>query len=195
MTDYNVIVEYPDTADHDDVLDALTGMSPVVATTTPGRAHVVLTIDADSIPSAVTLAAHHVARATGTTLVHVEAMTTAEYDRRVFEDGRAYSVSEAAERLGLTPQAIRARINVGTLPAEKVGAQWTIPAAAVEREVEHPDTGANLEAMLEVGRHVLDDVADWMGENPTPEAYAANRAAGREPEPDEPAEPGDAQPS
>src|SRR5690606_7120034 len=60
MTDYNVIVEYPDTADHDDVLDALTGMSPVVATTTPGRAHVVLTIDADSIPSAVTLAAHHV---------------------------------------------------------------------------------------------------------------------------------------
>lgn len=43
------------------------------------------------------------------------------------------SVTQVAERLGVTPQAIRARIKKGTLPAKMLGKQWTIDEKDVKR--------------------------------------------------------------
>lgn len=43
--------------------------------------------------------------------------------------GRQISVSEAAERLGVTPHRVRQRIEDGSLPAERVGNRWGIDEA------------------------------------------------------------------
>lgn len=46
---------------------------------------------------------------------------------------KTLSTIEAAERLDITPQAVRLRIQVGTLRAERVGRDWRIRPADVER--------------------------------------------------------------
>lgn len=43
--------------------------------------------------------------------------------------GRQISVSEAAERLGVTPHRVRQRIEDGSLPAQRVGNRWGIDEA------------------------------------------------------------------
>lgn len=43
--------------------------------------------------------------------------------------GRQVSVSQAAERLGVTPHRVRQRIEGGSLPAERVGHRWSIDEA------------------------------------------------------------------
>src|SRR3954468_20349286 len=48
-------------------------------------------------------------------------------DRMQQDDDRiALSVPEAAERLGVTPDAIRARLHRGTLDGEKEGGAWRV---------------------------------------------------------------------
>lgn len=44
------------------------------------------------------------------------------------------SVSEAAERLGVTERRVRKRIDEGSLPAERIAGRWAIPASAI-REI------------------------------------------------------------
>lgn len=44
------------------------------------------------------------------------------------------SVSQAAERLGVTRQAVLKRIRAGKLPATKVGRAYVIPAIALDHE-------------------------------------------------------------
>jgi excisionase family DNA binding protein len=48
------------------------------------------------------------------------------------------SVTQAAKALGITRRAVLYRIEAGTLSATLVGAQWTIPAAAVTAEAGEP---------------------------------------------------------
>ena len=43
------------------------------------------------------------------------------------------TVNQAAERLKLSPQAIRKYITEGRLPAQKVGRDWILQAADVTR--------------------------------------------------------------
>ena len=51
------------------------------------------------------------------------------------------SVPEAAERLDLTPDAIRARLHRGTLPGEKRGRQWVVfLSPTADRQDAPPDT-------------------------------------------------------
>ena len=42
-------------------------------------------------------------------------------------------MSEAAVRLGITPQAVRDRITSGRLPGKKVGRNWVVSDAALPR--------------------------------------------------------------
>jgi len=45
----------------------------------------------------------------------------------------AYSIPEAAQRLGVGPTTVRRRVTDGTLPATKLGRLWLIPAPAVDQ--------------------------------------------------------------
>ena len=44
-------------------------------------------------------------------------------------DGNGYTLSEAAERLGTTPDALRKRIQRGSLPGRKVDGRWRVTLA------------------------------------------------------------------
>jgi excisionase family DNA binding protein len=59
--------------------------------------------------------------------------TSADFDRRSEAEvpTRLLSVTEAAEKLGLTRAGVQRRIDTGTLPALKVGSIWAIPAGAI----------------------------------------------------------------
>ncbi len=59
--------------------------------------------------------------------------TSADFDRRSEAEvpTRLLSVTEAAEKLGLTRAGVQRRIDTGTLPALKVGSIWAIPARAI----------------------------------------------------------------
>jgi len=48
------------------------------------------------------------------------------------------SVTEAARRLGLSPQRVRQFVESGRLRARKVGAQWVIRAADLRRFANKP---------------------------------------------------------
>ncbi len=50
-------------------------------------------------------------------------------DRR---GSRGLSVAAAADRLGLTPDAVRGRLHRGTLAGEKVGTEWRVFLPTVE---------------------------------------------------------------
>ncbi len=47
-------------------------------------------------------------------------------------DRRGLSVAAAADRLGLTPDAVRGRLHRGTLEGEKVGTEWQVFLPTVE---------------------------------------------------------------
>lgn len=51
---------------------------------------------------------------------------------------RLISVDEAAKRLGVIPQRVRALIAEGRLPAERVGKQYVLEAAVVDRFAREP---------------------------------------------------------
>jgi excisionase family DNA binding protein len=60
--------------------------------------------------------------------------------------GRQISVSEAAERLGVTPHRVRQRIEDGSLPAERVGNRWDIDEADLLPLLEGGKVGRPLSA-------------------------------------------------
>lgn len=60
--------------------------------------------------------------------------------------GPYVSVTEAAERLGVHPQRIHQRIRNGSLEAEKIGNQWAVDLASVQRVGKHAGPGRPLSA-------------------------------------------------
>jgi hypothetical protein len=71
-------------------------------------------------------------------------------------------VPEASTRLGVTPDAIRARLHRGTLDGEKAAGQWVVylptetalPRTRLQRDADSPPTGPQLDAA--VGRQERD---------------------------------------
>ncbi|KQP81550.1 helix-turn-helix domain-containing protein [Aeromicrobium sp. Leaf291] len=115
----------------DKLLDTFDGLHPAATTSARGWITVILTVEAPNLQVAV-------ASALGLApvpAVSVTGMTTREYDRRVDQEVPAMpellSLTEAAERLGVSRQAVHQRIESGSLPAAKVGNGWAIAAAAV----------------------------------------------------------------
>lgn len=135
MTDYNVRVEL-DTRDHIDneLVDHLAAYHPATGRTPQGRVEVWITLPAVTLTEAVRLGLLLVGAVSRTTLVAVEAMTTAEFDRRLGQESMPalVSVTEAAEQLGVSRQAVQQRLDAGTLPGQKVGKTWVVQASAVE---------------------------------------------------------------
>ncbi|MCR6703170.1 MAG: excisionase family DNA-binding protein [Cellulomonas sp.] len=139
-TSYNARVDLdrPAPAGHDDewtdhVLAELAGHSAAVSRALDGRTTIDLTLPADSLRQAVTTALALVTHATGAEPVGLEVITTESFDRRHGAEpvGRLLSVTEAANALGVSRQAVLQRIESGSLPASRVGNAWALPASAV----------------------------------------------------------------
>lgn len=142
MTDYNATITLarrPFRDDDDpwvgDVLDALVGYSPVVAGDNL-HSEIIITLPATDVRQAATTALALTAQAApGVRVVGLEILTTEEFDRRVELPiiPRLVSAAEAADRLGITRQAVLHRLEAGTLRGEKVGSTWVILEASLPR--------------------------------------------------------------
>ncbi|PJI91043.1 helix-turn-helix domain-containing protein [Luteimicrobium subarcticum] len=134
-TDHNATITF-DTRDpagniDDDILETLTGYSPATGRDERQHVQVFITFPANNLEQAFVIAFGLAAR-TSLPVLALEVLPTTEFDARNFGPStKSVTVSEAAEILGITRQAVLQRIKTGALPAEKVGPVYTIPAAAL----------------------------------------------------------------
>lgn len=118
-----------DVVDH--LIDALAAYHPT-ASRDAGHWQVTITLPAHSLSQAITTA-QALAGPLGE-LIGMEVLPTAVFDKRAGLEAlevELLSVSQAAARLGVTPQTVRDRINNGTLPALRIGRNWAVPEAAL----------------------------------------------------------------
>lgn len=128
--DFNATLTVPRSHEPDDLIDALSDYHPAVSPSQqhPGSWEVVTTLLATNLTQAIT-AILAVARAADITdLRGLEVIPTADWDRREATDDELLSVAETADRLGVTPQAVRERLARGTLTGFKTGRAWLVPA-------------------------------------------------------------------
>ncbi|QHO90282.1 DNA-binding protein [Actinomyces sp. 432] len=124
----------------DTIMDGLTDFHPSVspASGAPGAWAATITLDAADLGQAITIA-RALAAPLGA-LEAIEVVPTEVFDRRAGIDAvdslDAVGVTEAADALGITGQAVRDRIAAGTLPARKIGRNWAIPTAALHHTKE-----------------------------------------------------------
>lgn len=132
--DFNATLTVPRSHEPDDLVDALATFHPAVGTSQqhPDSWEVVTTLPATSLDQAITTI-QAIARDAGITdLRGLEVIPTTDWDlREATTDGELLSVTEAATRLGVTPQAVRERLKTGSLTGFKTGHRWNIPARAL----------------------------------------------------------------
>ncbi len=158
-TEYNVTAETTARLDDelvDDVLDTLGDYGAVVSRSPRGRAEIVITVPAASLRQAITtaLALFDDALAAHGHVTAVEAMTTREFDERaqlpdVPDIPELLSITETAERLEVSRQAVHQRIESGSLPATRVGSTWVIPSSVVEQQLAVSNAAAAVGAALD----------------------------------------------
>jgi excisionase family DNA binding protein len=119
----------------DDIMDALSGFHAAVSVSPRGWLTATVTLPADSLAQATTTAAALVERAADAAALAAQVMTTREHDARQGWEPvpELLSVSEAADKLGVSRQAVLDRIKRHTLPASKIGRDYAIPAGAVKQ--------------------------------------------------------------
>lgn len=121
-------------------LAALDEVGGAVGESVAGYAQATVTVPAETLAQACALACALVAQAFDAPAIACEVTTEHEAMRRLdlleeaasAEAGDLVSVTEAAELLGVSRQAILQRIESGSLPAEKRGREWVIPRLAVK---------------------------------------------------------------
>lgn len=136
MEMYNLVVEF-DTSRDDAagdfgarLLDTFGDYHPVVTASSLGRAELIASLPAEDVWQALATC-RALFRELPVTRVWAE--RSSDFDRRgEVEVPPLLSVTEVAERLGLTRAAVQRRIDTGALPAVRVGQAWAVPAAAVE---------------------------------------------------------------
>lgn len=133
MDMYNATVELGEPAEilagarGGELLDRFADHHAVLARSMLGRADLILSLPAESLWQAAT-AVRALVDDLPVTRVVVE--SSADFDRRSkAEVPSLLSVSEVADRLGTSRQAVLQRIESGSLPAVKVGKTWAVPAA------------------------------------------------------------------
>ena len=118
----------------DQAITDLESIHPAISTSPRGWLTVAVTLPAEHVGQAVILATAAIEQATGHPVIAVTAMTEAEADAREGWETppELVSVSEAAEILGVSRQAVLDRIGRHTLPASKVGRDYAIPRIAIK---------------------------------------------------------------
>ena len=86
--------------------------------------------------------------------VALEVLPTLEYDARLGMAGlqEVLSVGETAAELGISEQAVRQRLDNGTLAGRKAGRAWHIPREAVEAAKTRQQTGTRIRRRPAGGR-------------------------------------------
>lgn len=113
------------------VHERLTAYHTVTAADPGGLTSVIITFPADTLAQATTTALAVTAflgEPAG-----IEVLATAEFDRRagLLTVPDLLSVTEVAERLGVSRQAVLQRIESGSLQGIRVGSTWAVPARAL----------------------------------------------------------------
>lgn len=112
------------------VLPSLDDYAPRASADAGGAARVTITVPADTLGQAIRTAEAVFAPSRPTGLEVIPA-GLAERRRAGVEVPALLSVTEAAERLGVSRQAVLQRVESGTLAATRIGNAWAIPAAAL----------------------------------------------------------------
>lgn len=141
MTEYNAHIEWATrSGDDDELVDALVDYHPAVSRGARGHVSAEITLPAESLRQAVTtalaIAENGAVRAAldGAEVLALEVLPTAEFDQRNGLDPmpELVSVTEAAEELDVSRQAVLQRLESGSLPGTKVGKTWVVQARALE---------------------------------------------------------------
>lgn len=133
MSEFNVIIELPvrkvDASSAEQLLEQFAEYHPAIAVSPLGWAEATITVTAENLRQVIATAL-----AVAGDVVSVQAMTTAEFDRRpvtAFEAmAELVSVTEYAQRAGTSRQAVLQRLESGTLAGRKVGTTWVLPSAS-----------------------------------------------------------------
>jgi excisionase family DNA binding protein len=136
MTDYNARIEYATRDDvDDDLLDALAPYHPATGRGVRGHVAAIITLPAENLVQATRTALAVAEDAIAAEVLAIEVLPTAEFDARNGLDPlpELLSVTEAAERLGVSRQAVLQRLESGSLAGTKVGTTWVVQAAQVSR--------------------------------------------------------------
>lgn len=134
-TSYNAtIITTPLTdTDIDRHLHALRAYHVAVSNPRAGEGQIIFTIPADTLAQAIQTT-QAIAASAGITISALTIETTERFDALADDIPmpKLISVTEAAQLLGITRQAILQRITTHTIPATKIGDTWAIPRAAIK---------------------------------------------------------------
>lgn len=140
--EFNTVLT-PETADQ--VVDRLADFAAAAETSEAGNLQVTITLEADSVQTAAHLALG-LAREGNLELLRIEVLSTNAFDRRIglgdLHD--VISVKEAAVELGVSPQAIRQRLEADTLAGRKAGRTWHVSREAVYAAKARQRTGTRV---------------------------------------------------
>lgn len=135
--DYNVTAELDTAMDDldadqaDAYLAAFADYSPVIARSDLGRADLILSLPAQTLWQAIATTRSLLA---DLSIARISIESAEDFDRRSTYGTipPLISITQAAQRLGMTRAGVQKRIEKGTIPAVRVGdASWAVPAAAV----------------------------------------------------------------
>jgi len=138
---YNATVEVAKrrNIDVDKTMAALAEYHPSIGQSPDGYASATISVPAESLAQACATAAAVVSVAYGAEAIACTVMTEAEFLARQGYAGEGgdpdeqLSVTEVAELLEVSRQAVLQRIRSGSLPAERKGHNWLIRRSAVRR--------------------------------------------------------------
>lgn len=134
-TDYNAtITTHPLTnTDIDHHIETLSAYRVAVSNPRAGEGQIILTIPADTLTQAIQTT-QAIAASAGITINAITIETTERFDTLANDIPMPtlVSVTEAAQLLGVSRQAILQRITAHTIPATKIGDTWAIPRAAIK---------------------------------------------------------------
>ena len=136
-TNYNATVELDTRENVDELLvEALAAYHPATGRSIVGNVQVTITVPGEDMVQVMQTTIAVLARALAAPVLSAEIMATVDFDRRLGMEPvpELLSVTQVAARLGVSRQAVLQRLDSGSLPGRRVGATWTIPAAAVDRE-------------------------------------------------------------
>lgn len=117
----------------EELVEGLAHIHPAVGQSDRGWVSITVSLPAEHVSQAIALALAAVEQVAGRGVVAVTGMTEEESDAREGWETlpELVSVTEAADALDVSRQAVLDRISRGTLPATKIGRDYAIPRAAV----------------------------------------------------------------
>jgi excisionase family DNA binding protein len=133
MTRYNARIEYATREPVDDhLIHALVDHHPATGRSARGWVEATISLPAESLRQATVTALALAEAALAAEVLALEVLPTVEFDARLGATPlpELLTVSQVAEKLGVSRQAVLQRLESGSLPGQKLGNAWAVPADA-----------------------------------------------------------------